>query len=590
MLKMTEKGRNRFLFMPKTLIPLLVFCLCVQTLFCADDGVPQEKNWILAASKFSIEGASSKAAQTLSAVLPKLILEHISVDMVRSIMPDEKAARKNDELLTERLNLFLQLSKEIKARDALILSKYNNLSFELALNDAQKKIKEVQDKIDANLKKQEAVYHPEKSKKKILRELKPDLIETTEKIAIYKNDSETLFEAGAEAEKQGVFSRAYEKDVASAKINAVIAGKISFFGDYACANVDLIVYPGAKKVASSMEVGAISQISQMAENVAFKLLPQIANGLPVELEFRVNPKEAVGKAVLTIDNIVYDPMPEKAIVSSGFHSISVETDNYARETFVYNFSGKRRFFIEVNFKEKSEGAVKLVLSKFIPGDIFFDGKFAGPASKTDYVDVPLKVNGDTVFGYFESPLVDKKHPENTHNEIMFMQIPRNLMSDGNQLETKMKVYDISKNIDKRRKMMYFSYSALILSLPFLFYTYGRFTTYQRGVVTNYGNIQKDEYDKYRTLSLVGTGITAACGVWFVCELVAYLAAVDKTLPPKARKVRRSTERKMDNARQLEAVQKIMEDEAAAISPLLPEKPKTETEKKQGPELKGDEKK
>ena len=120
-------------------------------------------------------------------------------------------------------------------------------------------------------------------------------------------------------------------------------------------------------------------------------------------------------------------------------------------------------------------------------------------------------------------------------------------------------------------MMYLSYSALILSLPYLFYTYGRFTTYQRGVQTNYGDVQRDEYDKYRTLSLVGTGITAACGVWFVCELVAYLIAVDKTLPPKAKKIKAGTQRKMEVARQLEAVQEMMQSESEAIAPYMPKK-------------------
>lgn len=568
---MTEKGRNRISFLIKKTLSLLLAFACAKAAFSVEPQSLQDKSWVLAASKFSVEGATSKAAQSAASVLPKLILERISVDVDRSIMADEKAARKNDELLTERLDLFLQLSKEIKARDALVLNNYNNIAFELALNDAQKKIKAIQDKIDANLKKQEGVYHPEKSKKKVLRELRPDLMESTEKIALYKNDSEALFEASEDAQKQGVFSRTYEKEAAAAKINAVISGKITFFGGYACATVDLVVFPGGKKTASAMEVGSLSQISLIAENIAFELLPKIANGLPVELEFRVSPKEALANAVLTIDNIVYDPMPEKAVVSSGFHSVSFEADNFARETFVYNFSGRRRFFIEVNFKEKSEGSVKLVLSKFVPGDIFFDGKYIGPSSKTDYVDVPLKVNGDTVFGYFESELADKRHPENTHNEIMFMQIPRNLMTDGNRLQTKIKVFDVSKNIDRRRKMMYLSYSALILSLPYLFYTYGRFTTYQRGVQTNYGDVQRDEYNKYRTLSLVGTGITAACGVWFVCELVAYLIAVDKTLPPKAKKIKAGTQRKMEVARQLEAVQEMMQSESEAIAPYMPKK-------------------
>ena len=152
---------------------------------------------------------------------------------------------------------------------------------------------------------------------------------------------------------------------------------------------------------------------------------------------------------------------------------------------------------------------------------------------------------------------------------MFMQIPRNLMVDGSELQARVKVFDISKNIDRRRKMMYLSYSALMISLPYLFYTYGRFTTYQRGAQTSYGNVSSDEFYRYKNLSLIGTGITAACGVWFLCELVAYLIAVDKTLPPRAKKIRPSTTRRMKNARQLEAVQSMMEDEANVLTPFMP---------------------
>ena len=535
-------------------------------IFCESEFVEAEKTpWVLAARKFNAESARSKSAEAAASVIPKLILERISVDLNRDVLRDEKISRKTDALLTERLSLFLQLSKEIQARDSLVLNNYSTIEFEMAVHDQQKKIKEIQDKIDANLERQELVFHPEKGKKKLVKELGKELAPQKEIVTLYKNDSEALFAASSDAESEGVYSRKYAREISSAKINSLITGSMVFYGEYVSVQVDLLVYPGAKKAASAMEVGSLSQISRIAENLSFELLPKIANGLPVELNFNINPAAALKSAVLTIDNIVYDPIPDKAIVSAGLHSIALEADNYARETFVYDFSGSRRFFIDVNFKEKSEGSVKLVLSRFVPGNMFFDGKFVGPSSKTDYVDVPLKVNGDTVFGYFEGTYKDKQ-------EMMFMQIPANLMVDGNLLETKMKVFDISKNIDKRRKIMYVSYSALILSLPFLFYSYGRFVSYQRARTAGYGDVASDTYNTYRQMSLWATGISAACGVWFVAELVAYLIAVDKTLPPKARKVRRGTVRRMENSRQLEAVQTMMQGEADAISPLMPKRP------------------
>lgn len=138
--------------------------------------------------------------------------------------------------------------------------------------------------------------------------------------------------------------------------------------------------------------------------------------------------------------------------------------------------------------------------------------------------------------------------------------------------------------------MYISYSALLMSLPFLFYSYGRFVSYQRAWNSDYGNVDSSTYNTYRQMSLWATGISAACGVWFVAELVAYLIAVDKTLPPKAKKIRARTLRKMENARQLEAFQAMMQEEANAISPLMPETGQNgaagdEEKKEIGPEAK-----
>ena len=588
---MTERARNK-VFIKTILFSLLFFCLAPLPLFCADSSdIEQDAAWILAARKFEVESSRSKSAESAAFVMPKLILERISVDMTRDVGRDEKISRKTDSLLSERLNLFLQLSKEMQARDALVLKNISTLEFEMALSDEQKKIKDIQDKIDANLEKQELLFHPEKGKKRAVKELRKELESQSETITLYGNDSENLFEAGAEAEAAGVYSRLYEKAVSSAKINSLITGRLVFYGDYVSASVDLISYPGAKKIASVMEIGSLSQISSMAENLAFALMPKIANGLPVELNFDIKPLDALEKAVLTIDNIVYDSIPSRVIVNSGVHSISLESENYARETFVYNFSGRNRFFIEVNFKEKSDGSVKLVLSRFTPGDMFFDGKFVGAASKSDYVDVPLKVNGNNVFGYFEGTLKNKRHPEEEKTKMMFLQIPSSLMVDGNMLETKIKVFDISKNIDKRRKLMYLSYSALILSLPFLFYSYGRFVSYQRAWNSGYGDVSPDTYNEYRRMSLIASGITAGCAAWFVAELVAYLIAVDKTLPPRAKKVRGGTVQKMKNARQLEAVQSMMENESKALEPFMPVRPQEEQspedgQKEIGPQPKG----
>lgn len=510
-----------------------------------------EEQWVLAARRFDIDRDSSRSALSAASVIPRLILEYISVGSAREIGREEKMRRKDDELLSERIDLFLQLGKEMKARDALVLKNLTVLEYEKAMRDQQKKIDDVQKKIDANLKTQRQFSNPEGTGRREFRRIQRTMETESERIALYQDDSEKLFAASEDAEKAGLASRAYQKEIAAAKINALISGSIAGYGNYVSVTVDLIGYPGAKKAASVMEVGSLDDISGIAERLSFRLQPQIRNGLPVELEFHLFPQESAQSAVLTIDNIVYNKIPDRVLVSSGFHSVSVEAEGFVRETFVYDFSGKQKFLVDVSFREKSDGSVRLALSRFTNGNLFFDGKFAGSASPHGFVEVPLKVNGDTVFGYFEGELADKDADGGVSTETMFMQIPSKLMTDGNELEANVKVFDVSRNIDKRRRMLYISYSALILSLPYLFVTYGKFTSLQRAYASGHGDVSIDDYNRYRTLSLVGTGITAACGVWFVAELVAYLVAVDKTLPPKARKIRAKTRARMEEARLLE---------------------------------------
>ncbi|MDE6068431.1 MAG: hypothetical protein K2F89_05710, partial [Treponemataceae bacterium] len=55
---------------------------------------------------------------------------------------------------------------------------------------------------------------------------------------------------------------------------------------------------------------------------------------------------------------------------------------------------------------------------------------------------------------------------------------------------------------------------------------------------------------------------SACGAWMLGELVAYLIAVDKILPPKAKKIKSKTLRKMEAERELEE-QRALEEMAAS---------------------------
>ncbi len=542
--------------------PRWIFNFFVLVFFCANafcEDSPDD-SWILAAQKFEVEEYKehSAALESAAAVIPKLILEQISLDTQRTVLRDERLSQKLDSLLTERLSLFLDLSKEIKSRDALILNNYTMFEYQSALKSQEKKIDEVQKKIDANLKAQEEALFPEAGKRKSARKMRKLWEPESRHVSLYKQDSESLFSPGEASKKEGVDSRAFAKEMAQAKISGLVSGSMVSYGNYLSVTAELYVFPGAKKVASATEVGALSDIRQIAKNIAFALLPKIANSMPVELEFNIFPEDAAENATLTIDSVVYRPIPKKVSLGSGFHSISVDAEGFARESFLYDFSGRSKFLVEVNFREESKGEIKLALSRFVPGAMFFDGKFAGESSAGDFVKVPLKVNGNTVFGYFEGTVKDKDAEGGERSETMFMMIPSNLMADGAELEMNLRVFDVSKNIDKRRRMLYVSYSALLLSLPIMFYSYGRYDSIMNGYLTGYGNFDYDEMKFYRTLSFVGIGLVSACGAWMLGELVAYLLAVEKTLPAKAKKIKSKTLRKMEAERELEEMRALEE--------------------------------
>lgn len=546
--------------------PRWIFNLLILFFFCANAICEDFSDdvWILAAQKFEIEEYknNSAALESAAAVIPKLILEQISLDTKRTILRDERLSQNLDSLLTERLSLFLDLSKEVKSRDALVLNNYTMFEYQSALKAQEKKIDEVQKKIDANLKAQEEAIFPETAKKRSARKMRKLWEPESRQVSLYGQDPEKLFSPSDSSKKEGVDSRAFAKEIANAKISGLVSGSMISYGNYLSVTAELNVFPGAKKVASVTEVGALSDIRQIAKNIAFALLPKIANSMPVELEFNIFPEAAAENATLTIDSVVYRPVPKKVSLDSGFHSISVDAEGFARETFLYDFSGQSKFLVEVNFREESKGEIKLALSRFVPGTMFFDGKFAGESSASDFVKVPLKVNGNTVFGYFEGTVKDKDAEGGERSETMFMMIPSNLMSDGAELEMNLRVFDVSKNIDKRRKMLYLSYSALLVSLPFMFYCYGKFSSYQNGYLLGYGNVPLGDAERYRNLSFVGIGLVSACGAWMLGELVAYLIAVDKILPPKAKKIKSKTLRKMEVERELEE-QRALEEMAAS---------------------------
>ncbi len=521
-------------------------------------------NWTLGVMEFSFKQTQKRAASSVQAaqVLPQLIIEQFSNDNIRTIPQKESLDRKLKELQTARLSLFLQLSKEYKTRDSLVLTTIKPKKLEKDIKTQMKKIRDIEIQIDENLEKvkktidefapkiarDEAIAqgkNVDDEKKKgigfpfllpfsFFREDEENKI-ITENVVLYKNDSTALFKPSEKSLEAGFTSWDFEQEITAAKINGLITGEITCYGDYCSVSTNLRVYPGGQVLGSVTEVGLLSDLMPLANSIARNLDAKIANALPVLLEFEIEPKEFAPDAKIMIDGIVFSirdsdgRIDNKTVEDAGIHHVTIEIPGFESLSFTYSFSGDNRFLIHANLVPKVSGIAGIRLKKYRDGLFHTYGLNQSPVT----IDKPwanLEVNGKSVLGVFTVPKASED--DSNSSNIAFFRIPEDSAFDGAMLFVNAKPFDRQANIDKRRRWMYTAYTALICSLPFTFYYMGEFRTENTAYAQGRGDLS--HLKDLQTRSNVCLGITAALGAWTVVELVRYLWAADRVLPAKAK--------------------------------------------------------
>lgn len=501
-------------------------------------------SWTLAAQKFTFsqKGIDSSSVNKISTVLPKLILEQIAQKGIRTVSFQEQLDRELYTLQTERLSLILQLSKERKTRDAFVLSKDNPRELKKNLKEQEKKIQEIENKIDENLKNVESTT--EKYKKQIQLETgnpvdekrgghfgfgelpfkifgtEEKIEKQTENIELYKSDNTKLFEASASAAKEGIESYAFAKEVITAKINGLVTGEITFYGEYVSVTVKLYVFPGAKCTATVTEVGNSNDLITIAQNIARSLSPGIANSIPVKIKVEVEPKEAKKTAVVSVDGIIV-PSDDEIVVDAGVHSLSISAQGFEKQTINYSFSGQDLFTVQTTLLPLVLGSLDIRLKKMANGVFYFNGlDSCAVDEQNEYANA--KVNGKSILSIYKD----------ANGSSAFVYIPYKLAQDGQNLVVNAKPFDRAKNIDKRRKGLYRAYSVLICSLIPTFYTVGNFTSLNNSYAS--GGADYAEVSKWQQYSYYTVGISCAAGAWSVFELIRYLKAANEVLPATAK--------------------------------------------------------
>ena len=517
-----------------------------------------EIKWTLAAEKFvftqkKMTGGANEAS---SSVLPSLILEQIAENLTRLPRAREQLDRIEYDLQKERTSLFLQLSKEVQTRDALVLQDYSQGKLKRKIKEQQKKIDEVQKKIDANLasvdeerkKKEKQILLDEERERRIEQghivndseentdffkdffknfvPAKDEKLPELEKVVIYKNNVTELFNAGEEASSQGYTSFAFAKAASDAGIRGLITGQITIYGSYIAVSCLLYQYPGGRVIGSASDVGSMSELKSLAVRLASQITPKISDSMPVKLVINVTPPQAKASLVLTLDDVVYTENISELTVSSGVHFIQFASKGYDTEATSFAFQGNRVFNISVDMQEQSKGSVQLAFTRAIEGDVFADGMFRKHVTSTDRFS-SIRVDNKPVLGHFVSK-------DGFPSEFI---IQKSLLEKDSLLQVQEKAFDKSLYIDKRRIWMYRSYSALIVSLMPQFFFRGN---YESAVNAYNSNKYTDEnqaiskINTYRACDLISSGISIGCAAWFLVELVRYLNAANSVLPVEAK--------------------------------------------------------
>lgn len=553
----TAVKKFRF-FLQKT-----VFALC---LFGAGLGsfAAEAKKWTLAAEEFTFtqRNAETPALKAAASAIPSIMLEQITENMNRLPRAQEQLDRKLYELQKERLSLFLQLSNEVRTRDSIFLNGYSKRKTAYEIKKQNAKIADIQKKIDANLKsafEEESffdaqiaadlerqkrldegdVVSEERKKENIFILLFKDLAKkrkvqepVLEEVVIYQNDFSKLFAAPEETRAKGYASFEFEKSCVDGGIQGLITGKITVYGSYLSAAVTLYEYPGAREIGHATDVGGVDEIGFIAKRLASSLIPKISDSMPIEIQVSVKPDDAAAKTVLTVDDSVYRSIPETLVLGSGVHTLGFEAEGYMSASTSYSFTGNRRFSVEIEMRERKDGAFTLALKKDFSGDLFADGELAA-SFKSDERFTSIKINDGNILGRFIS--------EDGTGADYF--IKDSLVEDGAKLILNANPFDRNAYIEKRRKLMYSSYSALIVSLIPTFYCYGNYFSAASAYNKRYDYSYEDAA-KWQTASNVTTGISIACGAFFAYELTRYLLAANTVLPAEAKKMNPRREAKI----------------------------------------------
>ncbi|MBO4731576.1 MAG: hypothetical protein J5597_02040 [Spirochaetaceae bacterium] len=479
-----------------------------------------EENWTMAAVPFTA-GTSTESQEALeqaARTLPGLLLDYLEGSGNRVMEDDEIKNRVLFSLMTERQELFDQLSNELRTRDAVMFNSSTSTEKRKQKKQSDARIKELQEKIQNNLAKAANPLGIDETVKKkdlpvgqkvaYISPLRPG-----DKLSLvtWRDDSSLFFDKKSDDETEFDF----EQRVVNAGISALLSGSVSERAGFLRATVSLSVYPGGEIAATVSDIGSITDLPALAEQLVQALYPAVINSKPVRLRFEINPPEAAKVAKIYVDGT--SMISEEQDLQSGVHEITIDAAGFKSKEFSYDFYGEEEFLVRVTMREDERMKVFLDSTTSSAGQFYLNA-------------IPVENAAETVLSYGTS--IGEFESVEGFNDYFMLENRNPQVSQGpfklQKINVRTSTSDISAEIEKSRKTMYNSYAALMLSMPLLFFSNGTQIASKNAYLYGMSDIKRSQnWMKMRNFS---NALSITLGLNFAFQLGRYLYKANSILP------------------------------------------------------------
>ncbi|MBO5124272.1 MAG: hypothetical protein J6C11_03995 [Spirochaetaceae bacterium] len=552
----------------------LVVLAVITSLFCGTLGASQASNapaaatWVVGARPFVLTASRFQDATSLTELttsIPALILEHLADVGVRVLPPEELLQRQLKDLYKQRTTLANSLSNAVKERDRQLFLSSKEKTVMRNLKEKEREVAKIRGQLEE--------LDQEIGKVRLLvKDMDYSGIEERqETVALWQNDPKKLFQP---------------EKVTNEVINGLLTGEIAVSGNYLSVRVQLTLYPGKLQVIEVRSAASVADVSTMSRELAQQLAPVLQNRPTVLVTFDITPPEAEKKARIMVDGQVFQPRnfhEGEILLPAGNHRIVVESDGFRARSFTGEFSGDDKFLVNVMLAVAESRPVELVSKESQEGSVYINGFPEGGFSQE--MELPTGL----VFGTVLPTPLPKPESEAAWNEKQGKSEASSESADSTGLEDftesedsmdlaadaeqqgepadsstpasptdsgvanpyyfvadvqpgsellqlnvrlKRDTEEISSRIEKRRRVMYNSYSALLVSLIPSFVSYGMYVNMSNGLAL--GHESEETVKMWKNISTGSMILSAGLGLNFAVQMGFFLGAADSVLPERAK--------------------------------------------------------